>query len=138
MAITPFWIGKKGDAKADPTKKPMFIYSRPKGDYNGDRANHVLVDFQLAHATLGEGKNHVKFTVLSGPGVEKDLSATVTKFGTPLYLDNLQNGSYIIKGELLDGSGRVIEGSWNSTTRTINIDHDAPADPHGAPQAPAH
>lgn len=135
MAITTFWIGKKGGAAADPTKKPMFIYSRPKGNYSGDRGNHVLVDFQLANVTLGEGKNHVKFTVLSGPGVEKDLSATVTKFGTPLYLDNLQNGSYTIKGELLDRSGKVIEGPWNSTTRTFNIDHDVPTDL--GPPAPA-
>ncbi len=127
LAITTFWVGKKGDAKDDFTKKPMLIYSRPKGEYKGELANHVLVDFYVANVTLAEGKEHVKVTV-TGPGVDKPLEGKVEKFGTPLYLDNLQNGSYEVKTELMDGSGKLIEGPWNSTTRSIKIDHDAPAD----------
>ncbi|MCL2723813.1 MAG: hypothetical protein FWD69_05190 [Polyangiaceae bacterium] len=125
ITTTTFWVGKKGDAKADPTKKPMLIYSRPKGENNGEMANHLLVDFQLLNATLAEGKDHVK-VVVSGPGIDKDLTANVTKFGPPFYLDNLQNGAYTIKTELLDGSGKLVEGPWNSTTRTFKIDHEAP------------
>lgn len=135
LTVVPFWVGKKGDAKNDPTKKPMLIYSRPKGDYNGEMANHVLVDFQVANVTLAEGKEHVNVTV-TGPGIEKDLTAKVTKFGTPLYLDNLQNGQYQLKVELVDGSDKIIDGPWNSTTRTIKIDHEAPMDMSMAP-APA-
>ena len=125
FVVVPFWVGKKGDLKNDPTKKPMLVYSRPKGDYNGEMANHVLVDFQVANVTLAEGKEHVHVTV-TGPGIDKPLEAKVEKFGAPLYLDNLQNGSYQIKTELMDGSMKVLEGPWNSTTRTIKIDHDAP------------
>ncbi len=140
LAIVPFWIGKKGDAKTDPTKKPMLVYSRPKGDYKGEMANHVLVDFYVANVTLAEGKEHVKVTV-SGPGIDKPLEGKVEKWGTPLYLDNLQNGSYEVKTELLDGTNKLIEGPWNSTTRTIKIDHDAPTDTpaaaHGDHPAPA-
>lgn len=140
LAIVPFWVGKKGDLKNDPTKKPMLIYSRPKGDYNGEMANHVLVDFQVANVTLAEGKDHVHVTV-TGPGIEKPLEAKVEKFGAPLYLDNLQNGSYQVKEELMDGSMKVIDGPWNSTTRTIKVDHDAPTDMasmgHGAADAGA-
>jgi hypothetical protein len=127
LSIVPFWVGKKGDAKTEPTKKPMLIYSRPKGDYKGEMANHVLVDFYVANVTLAEGKEHVNVTV-TGPGIDKPLEGKVEKFGTPLYLDNLQNGSYEVKTELVDGSNKLIEGPWNSTTRTIKIDHDAPAD----------
>ncbi|HVJ95027.1 MAG TPA: hypothetical protein VM580_34850, partial [Labilithrix sp.] len=127
LAIVPFWVGKKGDAKADPTKKPLLIFSRPKGEYKGEMANHVLVDFYLANVTLAEGKEHVNVTV-TGPGIDKPLEAKVEKFGTPLYLDNLQNGSYEVKTELVDASNKLIEGPWNSTTRTIKIDRDAAAD----------
>jgi hypothetical protein len=127
LAVVPFWVGKKGDAKTDPSKKPMLIYSRPKGEYKGEMANHVLVDFYVANVTLAEGKDHVNVTV-TGPGIDKPLEAKVEKFGTPLYLDNLQNGSYDVKTELVDGSNKPIEGPWNSTTRSIKIDHDAPAD----------
>ena len=129
LTVVPFWVGKK-DAmagKADPTKKPLLIYSRPKGDYNGEMANHVLVDFQVANVTLAEGKEHVHVTV-SGPGIDKPIEGHVEKFGTPLYIDNLQNGSYTLKVELMDGANKLIEGPWNSTTRTIKVDHDAPMD----------
>jgi len=140
LAVTTFWIGKKGDAKDDPTKKPMLVYSRPKGDYNGEMANHVLIDFQLVNDTLAEGKDHVNVSV-NGPGIDAPaLTAKVTKFGTPLYLDNLQNGSYELKLELVDGSDKVIEGPWNSTTRKIKVDHDAPMDmsmQHGSAAADA-
>jgi hypothetical protein len=129
LTVVPFWIGKKdaAAAKNDFTKKPLLIYSRPKGDYNGEMANHVLVDFQLANVTLAEGKEHVHVTV-TGPGTDKPVEGNVEKFGTPLYIDNLQNGAYQIKVELLDGSGKLVEGPWNSTTRTIKVDHDAPMD----------
>src|SRR5579864_3396090 len=43
LAIVEFWVGKKGEKAQDPSK-PMLIYSRPKGDYKGDMANHVLID----------------------------------------------------------------------------------------------
>ena len=147
LTVVPFWVGKKdaAAAKNDPTKKPMLIYSRPKGDYNGEMANHVLVDFQVANVTLAEGKEHVHVTV-TGPSIDKPVEGNVEKFGTPLYIDNLQNGSYQLKVELVDAAGKLIEGPWNSTTRTIKVDHDAPMDMSmampsttpdaGAPKAP--
>lgn len=127
LTVTQFWVGKKGEAKTD-LKKPMLVYSRPKGEYPGDMASHVLVDFQLVNDALAEGKDHVHITV-TGPGIDKDLTADVTKFGTPYYLDNLQNGEYALKLELLGGDNKVVAGPWNSTSRTIKIDRDAPTPP---------
>ena len=145
FTVVPFWVGKKDATAKDPTKKPMLVYSRPKGDYNGEMANHVLVDFQVANVTLAEGKEHVHVTV-TGPSIDKPVEGNVEKFGTPLYIDNLQNGSYQLKVELVDAAGKLIEGPWNSTTRTIKVDHDAPMDMSmampsttpdaGAPKAP--
>jgi hypothetical protein len=129
LVIVPFYVGKKGEAKVDP-KKPMLVYSRPKGDYKGEAGNHVLVDFQLANVALAEGKEHVHVTV-TGPGIEKPLTEHVEKFGTPLYLDGLRNGAYEIKVELMGADNKPLPGPWNATTRTINIDHDAPSDPAG-------
>jgi hypothetical protein len=142
LSVVTFWVGKKGDAKDDPTKKPMLIYSRPKGEYKGETANHVLVDFYLSGVTLAEGKEHVNITV-SGPGIDSPLKAKAEKWGPPFYLDNLQNGDYTVKTELADKDDKLIEGPWNSTTRTIKINHDAPADmasahgDHGAPAGDA-
>ncbi len=130
LAMLSFWVGKKGTTATD-LKKPMLIYSRPKGDYKGLQASHVIVDFQLANVTLAEGKDHVHITV-TGPGIADKLEAKAEKFGPPFVLDNLPNGSFTVKLELKSGTGadmKLIPGAWNSTTRTIRIDHDAQPDP---------
>jgi hypothetical protein len=130
LVVLPFFVGKKGEAKVD-VKKPMLVYSRPKGDYKGDAANHVLVDFQVANVALAEGKEHVT-AIVKGPGIEGELSARVEKFGAPLYLDGLRNGTYEVKLELRGADDKVLPGLWNTTTRTIGVDHDAPSDPVAA------
>jgi hypothetical protein len=127
LAVVPFWIGKKGDAKTNPASKAMLIYSRPKGDYKGELANHVLIDFYLHNVTLAEGKEHVSIAV-NGPGIDKPLEGKVEKFGTPYYLENLQNGAYEIKLELRDKDNKPVDGPYNTVTRKINVDHDAVAD----------
>jgi hypothetical protein len=124
VAVTDFWVGKKGtkaDAAQDVTK-PMVVYSRPKGEYKGDMASHVLVDFQLLNDKLSKDKDHVHVTV-TGPGIDGDKSADATSFGSPFYLDNLQDGSYEVKLELLGADGKALPGSWNTTTRKITVAH---------------
>jgi hypothetical protein len=121
LTVLEFWVGKKGD-KAQDVGKSLLIYSRPKGDYKGDMANHVLVDFQLANASLAPDKSRVHIAV-TGPGIEGDKSADATKFGPPFYLDDLQDGSYSVKLELLGVDGKVMPGPWNSTTRSFTVAH---------------
>ena len=94
LAVLQFWIDKKGDAPLD-LKKPLLIYSRPKGDYKGDMANHVLVDFYLANEKLAQGGDHVHITV-SGPGAD-NLTADATQWGSPFFLP---------AGRLLHGEAR--------------------------------
>ena len=126
LFITQFWVGKKVTATTD-LKKPMLIYSRPKGDYKGAMASHIIVDFQLLNTDLTDKKSHVNVTV-SGPGADTPLTAKVTEFGPPLYIENARTGSYSIKMELVDNDEKVLPGPWNSTTRTINVDKDAVSD----------
>jgi hypothetical protein len=121
VAINEFWVSKKG-AKNQDIGKAMLIYSRPKGEYKGDMANHVIVDFQLANDKLAAGGDHVHISV-TGPGIEGEKAADVTQFGAPYYLDNLTDGSYTVKLDLLAADGKAVPGSWNSTTRTITIAH---------------
>ena len=135
LAIETFWVGKKGKPTFDP-KKPMLIYSRPKGDYKGLQASHVIVDFQLANDTLAAGKDHVDITVL-GPGIADKLEAKADKFGPPYFLDNLQDGTYTVKLELMGADNKLIPGAWNSTTRTIKIDREATPEPMAMPSASA-
>jgi hypothetical protein len=135
IVVSEFYVGEGKDKPVD-LKAPMLVYSRPKGDYKGDMANHVLVDYQLVNETLADGKDHVHVTV-TGPGIASPLLADSFKFGAPYYLDNLQNGTYTVKLDLLKGDGTPQAGKWNSTSRDIVISHDAPADapPAAAPTA---
>ncbi len=139
LYITEFYVGSKkgGGTNTVDVKKPMLIYSRPKGDYKGDMANHVLIDFQIANDKLNDPKlpgntgtkgDHVHLTV-SGPGIDKALEADAVKFGPPFYLDNLVDGKYTVKAELQAADGQVLAGPWNSTTREINVDHEGTPDP---------
>ncbi len=121
LAVLQFWVGKKGE-KVEDVSKPMVIYSRPKGEYKGDMANHVLVDFQVANVTLAQDKEHVHIAV-SGPGIEGEKTADATKFGAPFYLDNLQDGSYSVKLSLLGADGKELPGPWNSSTHSFTIAH---------------
>jgi hypothetical protein len=121
LAITEFWVGKK-DVKSQEVSKALLVYSRPKGEYKGDMANHVVVDFQLANDKLSAGGDHVHIAV-TGPGIDGEKTADATQFGPPFYLDNLQDGSYTVKLDLLGADGKNLPGSWSSATRTITIAH---------------
>ncbi|HEX3343283.1 MAG TPA: hypothetical protein VHS09_01870, partial [Polyangiaceae bacterium] len=104
VAINEFWVGKKGPKTQD-VGKAMLIYSRPKGEYKGDMANHVIVDFQLANDKLAAGGDHVHVSV-TGPGIDGEKAADATQFGPPYYLDNLVDGSYTVKLDLLGADGK--------------------------------
>lgn len=141
MDVTEFFVGAGKNHPVD-LKKPLLVASRPKGDYAGAMASHVLVDFQLLNETdktFGDGKDHVHVTV-TGQGIATPLEADVTHIGTPYYLDALQTGAYTVKLDLLDGHGAPIPGPLNSASRTINVTRDdaAAAAPAAAPTpAPA-
>jgi hypothetical protein len=135
LAMVHFWVGKKGKSEWK-AKDAMLIYSRPKGAYNASKADHVLVDWYLANAELGEGKFSIKANV-TGPGLEGDgRSLKITEW-KPYALDNLRNGDYKIALELDDKDGKAVPGAWNATTRTITINRDAPEDPPMMPPAAA-
>jgi hypothetical protein len=130
LATVHFWVGKKGAKAEYSPKAPMLIYSRPKGTYNASKADHVLVDWYLVNAELGDGKYSIKATA-KGPGIDDGRTITM-KTWTPAALDNLRNGTYTVSLELLDKDGKAPPGAWNSTSREITVNRDAPEDPSPA------
>jgi hypothetical protein len=131
VAVVEFWVGKKGTKTVD-LSKPTLVYSRPKGEYKGEMANHVLVDFQLLNETLAAGKDHVHIKV-TGTGIDVAKEADAVTFGPPFYLDNLQNGQYTVRLELRGADNAVLPGPYNATERKIVVDHNAPSDMNMAP-----
>lgn len=105
----------KGGA-VDPTK-PLLTYSRPKGEYKGEDINAIMIDFWLANAKLKDdgGEYRVRYSVDGGEAKFIDKWA-------PIWLTGWAAGKHMVKLELIDASGNVVDnGGYNSTEREITI-----------------
>jgi hypothetical protein len=105
---------KGGDV--DPTK-PLLTYSRPKGEYKGDDADPIMIDFWLSNAKLqGDGGQYrVRYSIDGG-------DAKFLDKWEPIWLSGWINGKHTIKLELVDKDGNPVDnGGYNSTSRDINV-----------------
>ena len=100
----------------DPAK-PLLTYSRPKGEYKGEDADPIMIDFWLANAKLqGDGGTfRVRYTIDGG-------EAKFLDKWEPIWLSGWINGKHQVKLELVDKDGNPVEnGGYNSTTREITV-----------------
>lgn len=106
-----------GDGEADPPvdpNGPFLTYSRPVGEYAGQAADSILVDFQLAGVRLDPEGHRVRLTV-EGVG-----EAILTEW-RPYLIVGLPDGSHTVRLELLDPEGRLVPGDFNRTERVIDV-----------------
>ncbi|GAB3635408.1 hypothetical protein GCM10027422_09980 [Hymenobacter arcticus] len=94
-------------------KAPALFYSRPKDTYAGKDAQKIMLDFYLVNTTLAPDGNKVRATI---NGTEFMLDQWM-----PYMMEGLPAGQATIKLELLDSSGTLIPGAYNSVTRTITV-----------------
>lgn len=90
------------------------FYSRPKGNYSGNYAEKILLDFYLVNTEISKEGNRVRVTI-------NDQEFMIYKW-VPYYIEGLQKGEATIKLELLNNNNKLVETEYNPTTRTINID----------------
>jgi len=94
-------------------KAPHLFYSRPKDKYEGKDAQKIMLDFYLVNTTLAPDGNKVRATI---NGTEFMLDNWL-----PYMMEGLPAGEATIKLELVDSSGTLIPGPYNSVTRTITV-----------------
>jgi hypothetical protein len=98
--------------------KPLLTYSRPKGEYSGEDADPIMIDFWLVNASLqgDKGEYRVRYYVDGGAPQFIDNWA-------PIWLSGWSNGKHTIKLELIDPkTGNLVDnGGYNSTTREITV-----------------
>ena len=94
-------------------KAPALFYSRPKDTYAGSDAKKIMLDFYLVNTTLAPGGNQVRATINGTPFM-------LTRW-LPYMMEGLPAGQATIQLELLDRSGNLIPGPYNSVTRTIAV-----------------
>lgn len=100
----------------DPAK-PLLTYSRPKGEYKGEDADPIMIDFWLLNAKLqGDGGEYrVRYSVDDG-------EAKYLEKWEPIWLSGWISGKHRVKLELVDKAGNVVDnGGYNSTTREITV-----------------
>jgi hypothetical protein len=120
-----FYVGAKQGEPAMKPNEPLLTYSRPKGDYSGEDAKRVLLDFYLKDAVLGPNQFKV---VASIDGQVKD---TLTEW-IPYFIEGLTDGAHTVKLQLIGPDGQVVPGQFNTAERTINI-NPAPGSTTPAP-----
>ena len=117
FAMAHFFVGPKVKGKNLPNwvdpKKPVLTYSRPKGNYAGEDAKKIMVDFYLTGAKLSPKGDKVKMVV---DGKE----SLLTKW-EPTYLENLADGAHTISLDLLDAKGNPISNVFNHTERQFTV-----------------
>jgi hypothetical protein len=102
--------------EVDPAK-PLLTYSRPKGEYKGEDADPIMIDFWLSNAKLkGDGGEfRVRYIV------DDDEPKFIDKW-EPIWLSGWINGKHTVRIELLDKDGRPVEnGGYNTTSRDITV-----------------
>lgn len=100
----------------DPNR-PLLTYSRPKGEYEGEEADPIMIDFWLTNARLKEdgGQYRVRYIIDDGePGY-------IDRWG-PVWFTGWTSGKHSVRLELLGPDNMPVEnGGLNTTTREITV-----------------
>ncbi len=110
--LNQFSVGDTSSEPVDLTTPHMF-YSRPKGEYKGSDTKKVILDFYLVNTGLSPEGNKVRATI-NGQQFMIDKWA-------PYFMEGLPSGKSTIKLELVDNSGNVVDGPFNTVERTITL-----------------
>lgn len=110
--LAQYHVGEGSSEEVD-FSTPHLFYSRPKGEYVGADAEHLLLDFFLVNADLSADGYKVRATI---QGEEFMLDEWA-----PYVIDGLAMGEVTIQLELLDAAGNAVPGPFNNVTRTIQL-----------------
>jgi len=109
-------MAKTNAGDVDPSK-PLLTYSRPKGEYKGEDADPIMIDFWVANAKLqGDGGEYrVRYSI-------DESEAKFLDKWEPIWLSGWTDGKHTVKLELVDKDGNVEDnGGYNSNNRDITI-----------------
>ena len=106
-----------GDFMLGP-REPAIIYSRPKGRYEREGAERIMLDFYLHNVELSDDGYKARYTITNEEGTEV-ASTTLTEW-TPAFVTGL-DGTYEVNLKLIGSDGNVVPGPFNNTTRKIRV-----------------
>jgi hypothetical protein len=128
FAMTTFFVGNRNDTLHFDAHAPLLTYSRPKGDYNGAEAEHILLDFYITNVPnnqLAPDGFRVRYDI------DGSTHGEITSW-VPNFIDNLPDGEHHVVLDLLGADGQPVAGPFNHTDRVIHVNRSAPP-PSAAP-----
>lgn len=90
---------------------PHLFYSRPKGEYEGEYTEKILVDFFLLNTTLSEDGNKVRLSI--------DEETFILTNWQSYFVEGLSKGKHTFRLELLDAKGELIDGPFNDSGERV-------------------
>ncbi len=114
--LKEFNVGKDTKDNFD-EKAPHLFYSRPKGEYIGDKEiKKVMLDFYLANCNLSAIGYKVRATINGNEFM-------LTKW-QPYIMEGLPVGTNKVKLELLDKNNQLVKSPFNGVERTFTLKTD--------------
>jgi hypothetical protein len=114
---TSYFIGQyqtgDGDYEEADFTAPHLFYSRPKGTYEGEATENLLLDFFLLNADLGPDGYQVRATINGQEFMLTDWA--------PYVINGLPMGEVSVKLELLDAEGNAVPGPFNVVERSVTL-----------------
>lgn len=101
---------------------PAIVYSRPKGTYSGAAAERIMLDFYLHNVELSADGYKARYTIRSADAEGEELASITLTEWAPAFVTGLESGTYTVQLQLIDEEGEVVSGSFNDTTREIQVD----------------
>ena len=116
-----FWVGGKSrEADWFDPRQPLLTWSRPKGEYEGEQARRILLDFYLTGTRLSPTGDQVKF-LLDGKEQEP-----FTRW-MPRWVEGLSPGEHSFKLILVNAKGEPLQnGGGNLLERRIAVKSTPP------------
>ncbi len=109
-----FYHGSTESSGFDPESAAL-VYSRPKGEYVGEDAARVMLDFYLLNVDLSEDGYRVVASV------DGEVLDTISVW-KPHFIEGLENGTHTIGLALIDADGKSVEnGPYGTIEREITI-----------------
>ena len=108
-----FILTQTGNDKINLNNEFLF-YSRPKGTYKGVDTEKLLLDFYLVNTNISPDGNKVRATI-------QDTEFIIDEWA-PYYIEGLPKGEIIVKLELIDSNGNLIDTPFNPSTRTVMLE----------------
>ncbi len=105
-----FMVGHGAKSGIDLDGEHLF-YVGPVGQQQ--RSDKILLDFYLCNTSLGASGNKVRATINGTPFLLNNWQA--------YEMEGLQKGENTVKLELLNGSGRLVPGQFNSVTKKFTV-----------------